>query len=125
MTLLFSVSHVCRSSSACRTRIVCHRSAPLARGGRRARPPLARCVGNVTDESGGAVPGATITATEVRTNISRTAVSNATGNYTFTNLAPGVYRVEGELVGFRKFSRDRCRSQRQHDDSRGHRADGR
>ena len=34
-------------------------------------------LGNVTDESAGAVPGATITATEVRTNITRTAVSNA------------------------------------------------
>ena len=63
-------------------------------------------VGNVSDESGGAVPGATITATETRTNISRTAVSNAAGNYTFTNLASGVYRIEGELVGFRKFTRD-------------------
>ena len=56
------------------------------------------------DESGGAVPGATVTAHEVRTNISRTAVSNEAGNYTFTNLASGVYRVEGELVGFRKFT---------------------
>ncbi|RPI56798.1 MAG: TonB-dependent receptor [Acidobacteria bacterium] len=63
-------------------------------------------LGNVTDESGGAVPGATITATEVRTNISRTAVSNEAGNYTFTNTAPGIYRVEGELVGFRKFARE-------------------
>ena len=52
------------------------------------------------------MPGATIIATETRTNISRTAVSNAAGNYTFTNLSPGSYRVEGELVGFRKFSRD-------------------
>ena len=63
-------------------------------------------LGNVTDESGGAVPGATVTATETRTNISRTAVSNAGGNYTFSNLAPGLYRVDGELVGFRKFSRE-------------------
>jgi Carboxypeptidase regulatory-like domain len=63
-------------------------------------------LGNVTDESGGAVPGATVTATETRTNISRTAVSNAGGNYTFNNLPPGVYRVDGELVGFRKFSRE-------------------
>ena len=61
-------------------------------------------VGNVRDESGGAVPGATVTLHEMRTNISRTAVSNEAGNYTFTNLAPGVYRVEGELVGFRKFT---------------------
>ena len=63
-------------------------------------------LGNVTDESGGAVPGATVTATETRTNISRTAVTNAGGNYTFNNLAPGVYRVDGELVGFRKFARE-------------------
>jgi hypothetical protein len=63
-------------------------------------------LGNVTDESGGAVPGATITATETRTNISRTAVSNEAGRYTFTNTPPGVYRVEGELVGFKKFTRD-------------------
>ena len=33
-------------------------------------------------------------------------MSNEAGNYTFTNLAAGVYRVEGELVGFRKFTRD-------------------
>jgi hypothetical protein len=66
----------------------------------------ATLVGNVRDETGGAVPGATVTLHEMRTNISRTAVSNEAGNYTFTNLAPGVYRVEGELVGFRKFSRD-------------------
>ena len=63
-------------------------------------------LGNVRDESGGAVPGATITLTEVQTSISRTAVSNETGNYTFTSLPPGVYRVEGELQGFKKFVRE-------------------
>src|SRR3989338_3974020 len=63
-------------------------------------------LGNVRDESGSAVPGATITATEVRTNISRHAQSNESGHYTFTNLAPGLYRVDCELVGFRKFSRE-------------------
>lgn len=63
-------------------------------------------LGNVRDESGGGVPGATITAVETRTNISRTAVSNEAGNYTFANLAPGVYRVVGELAGFRKFARE-------------------
>jgi len=63
-------------------------------------------LGNVRDETGAGVPGATVTAIEVRTNITRSAVSNETGNYTFTNLAPGVYRVEGELAGFKKFSRE-------------------
>jgi hypothetical protein len=63
-------------------------------------------LGNVRDESGAAVPGATISATEVQTNISRSTVSNETGYYIFTNLPPGVYRVEGELQGFKKFQRD-------------------
>src|ERR671912_325199 len=71
-----------------------------------AQAAVGALVGNVSDESGGAGPGATITATETRTNISRTAVSNAAGNYTFTNLASGVYRIDGELAGFRKFARD-------------------
>ena len=58
-----------------------------------AQSQVGTMVGNVRDESGGAVPGATVTAREVRTNISRTAVSNEAGNYTFTNLASG--RVPG------------------------------
>jgi hypothetical protein len=63
-------------------------------------------LGNVRDDTGAAVPGAAITATEVRTNIGRTAVSNETGYYIFTNLPPGAYRVEGELQGFKKFVRE-------------------
>src|SRR5881397_2442848 len=50
-----------------------------------AQSQVGTLVGNVRDESGGAIPGATVTAREVRTNISRTAVSNEAGNYTFTN----------------------------------------
>ena len=67
---------------------------------------LARLVGSVRDDTGGGVPGATVTATETRTNITRTALSNESGNYSFNNLPPGVYRVDGELVGFKKFSRE-------------------
>jgi len=63
-------------------------------------------LGTVVDESGAGVPGVTVTATEVQTNIPRTAVSNATGYYTFTGIPSGVYRVEGELQGFKKFVRD-------------------
>ena len=76
---------------------------PAAAGAQAANGTL---LGNVKDESGSAVPGATVTVTEVRTNITRTAVSNATGNYIFANLVSGVYRVEGELTGFKKFARD-------------------
>jgi hypothetical protein len=63
-------------------------------------------LGTVMDESGAGVPGATVTATEVQTNIPRTAVSNSTGYFIFSGLPSGVYRVEGELQGFKKFVRE-------------------
>ncbi len=66
-------------------------------------------LGNVTDSSGGAVPGATVTATETQTNISRTAVSNETGHYIFSSLKNGTYTVEAELQGFRKIIRQNVR----------------
>jgi hypothetical protein len=62
-------------------------------------------LGNITDSSGAAVPGATVTATEVQTNTSRTTVSNETGNYTFSSLRNGTYTVSAEVQGFRKVIR--------------------
>ena len=66
-------------------------------------------LGNVTDASGAAVPGATVTATETQTNIARTAVSNETGHYLFSSLKNGTYTVEAELQGFRKIVRQNVR----------------
>jgi carboxypeptidase family protein/TonB-dependent receptor-like protein len=63
-------------------------------------------LGNVTDSSGLAVPGATVTITEVRTNISYNATTNESGYYIFSNLKDGVYRVVAELTGFKKVVRD-------------------
>ena len=62
-------------------------------------------LGNVTDASGAAVPGATVTAIETQTNISRTATTNEAGNYIFSSLKNGTYSVEAELQGFRKVIR--------------------
>ena len=54
-----------------------------------------------------AVPGATVTAVEVNTSISRTAIpNNQTGYYILSNLKDGTYRVEAELQGFKKFLRE-------------------
>src|SRR4051812_36846957 len=50
-------------------------------------------LGAVTDAQGAGVPGATVTVTETGTNIVRTAQSNASGNYIFSNLKDGRYRV--------------------------------
>jgi Carboxypeptidase regulatory-like domain len=59
-------------------------------------------LGNITDSSGGAVPGATVIATEVETNVSRSTVTNESGYYIFTSLLNGRYAVSAELQGFRK-----------------------
>ena len=62
-------------------------------------------LGNVSDQSGLAMPGVTVTATEVNTNINTTTITNDSGFYTF-NLRDGVYRVSAELSGFKKTVRE-------------------
>ena len=54
-------------------------------------------VGAVTDSSGAAVPGASITITGTETNLSRSAVSNETGAYSLTNVPAGPYDVAVSL----------------------------
>ncbi|HUP47459.1 MAG TPA: TonB-dependent receptor [Thermoanaerobaculia bacterium] len=66
-----------------------------------AQSTTARIEGIVTDRSGAAVPGASVTATQVATNVSRTVVTDREGAYTITPLPVGDYRVVIELDGFR------------------------
>src|SRR5438874_11326167 len=63
-------------------------------------------VGNIVDQSGFALPGVSVTITEVRTNISYTTTTNESGYYIFSNLKDGRYRVVGELAGFKKVVRE-------------------
>lgn len=63
-------------------------------------------LGTVVDAQAAAVPGATVTATETQTNITRTVVTNQNGYYIFANLKDGLYRVTGELSGFKTTVRD-------------------
>jgi HSP20 family molecular chaperone IbpA len=63
-------------------------------------------LGTVHDSQGAPVAAASVTAVETQTNISRSVVTNASGNYVFANLKDGLYRVEAELTGFKKFSRE-------------------
>jgi hypothetical protein len=66
-----------------------------------AQTGAASLTGIVTDQSGAAVPGATVTATNQATNVDYTAVSNEAGNYTVTSLPVGVYVVKAELARFK------------------------
>jgi len=58
--------------------------------------------GTVLDTMKLAVPGATVTATNRETGVSRTAVSSADGSFTIPDLNPGRYNVTVELQGFQK-----------------------
>ena len=61
-------------------------------------------VGNVTDSSGAAIPGATVTATQTETNLKREVVSNESGAYTIPNIPSGTYQVVVAVPGFQTFT---------------------
>ena len=56
--------------------------------------------GTIQDESGGVLPGVTVTATNSGTGGAQTGVSNPQGRYEITNLPAGRYVVQGVLPGF-------------------------
>ncbi|HWY43635.1 MAG TPA: TonB-dependent receptor [Candidatus Sulfotelmatobacter sp.] len=56
--------------------------------------------GDVTDERGGAVPGATVEAKNLDTNFVRTETTDNDGHFTFLNLAPGRYTLTISKSGF-------------------------
>jgi Carboxypeptidase regulatory-like domain len=62
---------------------------------------LAEVAGTVTDESGGVLPGVTITALHVDTGQSRTAITEAGGTHLVTALPVGRYRITAALQDFR------------------------
>jgi len=61
--------------------------------------------GAVTDASGAGVGGAKITATEVRTGTKTQTASEATGQYNIPFLAPGQYRINAQMQGFKEYVR--------------------
>ena len=56
--------------------------------------------GRVTDQQGAAVPGVTVTMTNVQTGAVRTFVSDTNGQYIAADLTPGRYNVKFDLTGF-------------------------
>src|SRR5215472_10658677 len=58
--------------------------------------------GTITDPSGAVVAGATVTITNLQTNLSRSQTTNSTGGYSFELIPPGEYKVEIAAKGFRK-----------------------
>jgi hypothetical protein len=64
-----------------------------------------RIIGNVHDQSGAAVAGATLTVTDIQRGIVRNATTDDSGGYVVSNLEPGVYSVRVEAKGFKSVER--------------------
>jgi hypothetical protein len=63
-------------------------------------------VGQVSDASGAAVPGATVTVTNGETGLKRRAKTDDSGRFNFPQLNPGTYLVKVEAEGFESLQND-------------------
>ena len=57
--------------------------------------------GTVKDTSGAVISGGSVRLTNDATGVSIATASTPTGNYVFSNLAPGTYTIEAKASGFR------------------------
>ncbi len=61
--------------------------------------------GIVKDPSGALMPNVQVTFTDESRNLSRTATTNAAGEYVFADIIPSTYTLSAEGAGFKKFER--------------------
>ena len=99
MRPLFGHSPIC--AAACALAV-----ALLTADGASAQDFRGAVTGRVMDQSGGVLPGVTVTVTNKETNVSNNTVTNETGTYSLLYLQPGAYTVSAELQGFKKMSRE-------------------
>jgi hypothetical protein len=66
---------------------------------------LGRILGGITDQSGGAIVGATLTVVDVQRGVSRPLVSDEAGQYSASSLTPGTYAIRAEAKGFKSIER--------------------
>jgi hypothetical protein len=66
-----------------------------------AQSNLGRIFGAVTDQSGGAIAGATVSVIDVDRGITRPLVSDGAGQFDASSLIPGTYTVRVEAKGFK------------------------
>src|ERR1035438_4318724 len=64
-----------------------------------------RILGTISDQSGASVAGASVVITDVQRGISRTVLSDASGDFAAPELQPGVYKVHAEAKGFNSVER--------------------
>ena len=64
-----------------------------------------RILGSVSDQTGAAVAGATITISDIQRGTTRTANTDSSGDYNAPELQPGIYKVRAEAKGFKTVER--------------------
>jgi carboxypeptidase family protein len=65
-----------------------------------------RIQGSVTDQSGGAVSGATVIISDTQRGTSRNLITDEAGGYNAPSLTPGAYKVRAEAKGFKVVERE-------------------
>jgi hypothetical protein len=71
-----------------------------------AQTPTGTIQGVVTDKTGAAVQGASVTVIRTTTNETKTSTTDSAGRYSFVFVEPGVYNVTAQASGFRAAKQD-------------------
>jgi hypothetical protein len=61
--------------------------------------------GQVTDPQGAVLPGVNVVVRNQDTGLFRETLTNAEGTFFVSGIVPGMYQIEAELQGFKKYSR--------------------
>src|ERR1700720_2134264 len=64
-----------------------------------------RMLGSITDQTGGAIAGATVTVIDTQRNVTRTLATDTAGEFSAPNLLPSTYTVRAEAKGFKTTER--------------------
>jgi hypothetical protein len=78
--------------------VLCLALAPVAFA--QTRATTADLAGTVVDQSSAPIPGATVTARNIHTNVSRNTTTDQRGQFAIPALPLGTYTVSAELTGF-------------------------
>src|ERR1700753_820748 len=78
----------------------------LTASGLHAQSAAGTVAGTVTDASGAVIPGATVTIENPVSGLKRSAKTDASGPYKFTNLPFNPYHLVVQAPGFAEFSAD-------------------
>jgi len=61
--------------------------------------------GRVTDSQGGVIPGASVTARQLETNVTLESITDALGRFRFPHLRIGAYEFKVHIIGFADLTR--------------------